>query len=64
MNELVSEMAEAIKSRTALPRMPENLDLEAAYGLQKELVAAVAWLDDTDLRLAQLLSQFEEAFRG
>ena len=42
MEELVEAMAKAIKGREALPRMPDDLDLEQAYGIQKELVDQVA----------------------
>jgi len=42
MEELVEAMAKAVKAREALPRMPDDLDLEQAYAIQKTLVAAVA----------------------
>ena len=42
MDELVEAMAKAVKAREALPRMPNDLDLEQAYAIQKTLVGAVA----------------------
>ncbi len=42
MEELVEAMAKAVKAREALPRMPDDLDLEQAYAIQKTLVGAVA----------------------
>ena len=42
MGELASSMAAAIRGGEALPKMPANLDLDAAYALQKEVVAEVA----------------------
>ena len=40
--DLVEAMAKAIKAREALPRMPDDLDLEQAYAIQKALVDTVA----------------------
>ena len=42
MDELVVAMAKAIKERESLPRMPDDLDLEQAYDVQKALVGKVA----------------------
>ena len=42
MSAFVQEMASAIKSRTALPKMPSDLSIEEAYSLQKELVSQVS----------------------
>ena len=42
MEELIEAMAKAVLAREALPRMPDDLDLEQAYAIQKPLVGAVA----------------------
>ncbi|HBP15129.1 MAG TPA: hypothetical protein DD457_07990, partial [Gammaproteobacteria bacterium] len=42
MEELIEAMAKAIKAREALPPMPDDLDLDQAYGVQKALVDKVA----------------------
>ena len=42
MEELIEAMAKAIKARDALPPMPDDLDLDQAYGVQKALVDKVA----------------------
>ena len=34
MEELVEAMAKAVKAREALPRMPDDLDLDQAYAIQ------------------------------
>lgn len=42
MGDLAARMAQAIRSGGTLPNMPAGLDLDAAYALQKDVVAAVA----------------------
>ena len=42
MGDLAARMADAIRSGGTLPHLPAGLDLDAAYALQKEVVAAVA----------------------
>ena len=42
MSELVHSMAAAIRAGESLPKMPADLDLDAAYAIQKEVVAAVS----------------------
>lgn len=42
MSELADNMAEAIRAGEALPKMPAGLDLDAAYAIQKDVVAAVS----------------------
>lgn len=55
-------MATAIKARTALPRMPESLDLEAAYDIQKSLVAEVAGADVSGLKAGMTAAAGQKAF--
>ena len=42
MSELITAMAESIKSGAPLPPMPKDLDLDAAYEIQRQVVEAVA----------------------
>ncbi len=42
MSELATTMAVAIREGASLPKMPADLDLDAAYALQKEVVAEIA----------------------
>lgn len=42
MSELSESMAAAIRAGEALPKMPAGLDLDAAYAIQKDVVAAVS----------------------
>jgi len=42
MNDLTLKIAEAIRQKQSFPKMPENLDLDTAYIIQREVVKAVA----------------------
>lgn len=42
MNNLIKDMAAAIRAGKSLPKMPGGLDLGRAYEIQKEVVAAVS----------------------
>ena len=42
MSELADNMAAAIRTGEPLPKMPAGLDLDEAYAIQKEVVAALA----------------------
>ena len=42
MSELADNMAAAIRAGEPLPKMPAGLDLDEAYAIQKEVVAALA----------------------
>ena len=62
MKELVTEMAAAVKSRSALPRMPSDLDLNAAYVIQKQLVEQVAEGDVSGLKAGMTAAAGQKAF--
>ena len=62
MKELVTEMAAAVKSRSALPRMPSDLDLDAAYVIQKQLVEQVAEGDVSGLKAGMTAAAGQKAF--
>jgi 2-keto-4-pentenoate hydratase len=62
MKELVTEMAAAVKSRSALPRMPADLDLNRAYDIQKQLVEQVAPGDVSGLKAGMTAAAGQKAF--
>ena len=62
MDELVDAMAKAIKAREALPRMPDHLDLEQAYGVQKALVDKVAGREIAGLKAGMTAAAGQKQF--
>lgn len=62
MEQLVAEMAASIKAGQALPKMPADLSLDDAYGLQKTVVAAVADGNVSGLKAGMTAAAGQQAF--
>ena len=62
MTQLVSELAESIRTRSSLPKMPDNLSIEDAYVIQKELVSTVADGSVRGLKAGMTAKAGQEAF--
>ena len=62
MDELVVAMAKAIKERESLPRMPDDLDLEQAYDVQKALVGKVAGSEIAGLKAGMTAAAGQKQF--
>lgn len=62
MDEFIKAMAQAIDAREPLPRMPEGLDLDRAYEIQKALVAQVAAGSLAGLKAGMTAAAGQKAF--
>ena len=62
MKDLVENMAAAIRAGEPLPKMPAELDLNAAYDLQKQVVAAVAGSAIAGLKAGMTAAAGQQAF--
>ena len=62
MADLVQNIAAAIRTGATLPKMPADLDLDAAYDLQKQVVAAVAGGAVAGLKAGMTAAAGQQAF--
>ena len=62
MQQLAATMAAAIRAGEPLPKMPEGLDLDQAYALQKEVVAVVSDGDVAGLKAGMTAPAGQQAF--
>ena len=62
MEELVQRMAAAIRAGEPLPKMPAELDLNAAYKLQQQVVAAVSGGAVAGLKAGMTAAAGQQAF--
>ena len=62
MEDLVNRLAAAIRAGESLPKMPAELDLDAAYDLQRQVVAAVSGGAVAGLKAGMTAAAGQQAF--